>query len=242
MSASLKESVEAIVNPIRAFEWRKARFREELLAYLIDLQQECTGDVSEALRRFGEPTELRRELQGSVPLLEQVAAFRIAPDPQFARRLGPIPGEPALRYGIRIANWILSAQLATCFVSITYVMCLTSESFRNVTVLGRPVSLAIPLCAMCYLVVGPLFAFRGAVALPKSKLIARGIALSGWLLALMVGFGIFEGRLSNLNVSFRQYLDVAAICLIAPWAVLLSLSLHRSDENRRTRWRQMTLA
>jgi hypothetical protein len=74
----LRVHVERAVRPVRAFECRKLRTREELLAHLTSAYEEeraCRSDdreaLAEALRRFGEPAELTRELQASVPALER---------------------------------------------------------------------------------------------------------------------------------------------------------------------------
>ncbi|HOX40052.1 MAG TPA: permease prefix domain 1-containing protein [Candidatus Brocadiia bacterium] len=79
----LKKQVERVVRPIRAVGHRKDRMREELLAHLTatyDEELERDGDepaaVARALQRFGDPSDLRLELQASVPLLERVLCVR----------------------------------------------------------------------------------------------------------------------------------------------------------------------
>lgn len=64
-------AVERIVRPIRAMESRKDRMREELLGHLQQLV-EREGGLDRALQEFGEPDELREQLQATVPAIERV--------------------------------------------------------------------------------------------------------------------------------------------------------------------------
>jgi len=74
MQKELMVVVERAVRPVRATVQRKRRMREELLGHLIAIFEEENqrlGDVQPALdcarRRFGNPAELTRELQRTVP-------------------------------------------------------------------------------------------------------------------------------------------------------------------------------
>jgi ATP-dependent Clp protease ATP-binding subunit ClpC len=75
--------VERCVRPVRASTKRKRRMREELLAHLTaicDDEQQQAGSIDAmaaldaAARRFGNPSELARELQASVPRSERFDA------------------------------------------------------------------------------------------------------------------------------------------------------------------------
>lgn len=77
--ACLKIVVETVVGPIAASGGRKDRMREELYRHVLDLyEEECArgldpkAALEEALRRFGEASSLRRELQYSVPRIERI--------------------------------------------------------------------------------------------------------------------------------------------------------------------------
>jgi hypothetical protein len=116
-STSMRElmvHVERAVRAVHASPARKRRMRQELLAHLTGLLEEEKargGDEQEALartlQRFGDSADLSRDLQASVPRLEQWEA-RAAKG--FLRR----PGETGLRHGARLAA--LSA--ATMFVGL----------------------------------------------------------------------------------------------------------------------------
>ncbi len=80
----LKMCVEKAVRPVRAMERRKDAMREELHAHINAVYEEEFARVSDsdaaveaAVRRFGDPAELTRELQHSVPPLERLLFRRI---------------------------------------------------------------------------------------------------------------------------------------------------------------------
>ena len=67
--------VERAVRPVQASPARKRRMRQELHAHLTGIfeEEKARGDdeplaLARALQRFGDPAELTRELQASVPL------------------------------------------------------------------------------------------------------------------------------------------------------------------------------
>ena len=75
---SLMIAVERVVRPIRAAATRKEKMRSDLLAHLAACYQEELGRLGneqaaldEALRRFGNPTDLTADLQQTVPRLER---------------------------------------------------------------------------------------------------------------------------------------------------------------------------
>jgi hypothetical protein len=70
--------VERAVRPVVASEWWKLAMRRELLAHLTSIYEEektRVGDgpaaLEAALRRFGAPANLTRELQSAVPVVER---------------------------------------------------------------------------------------------------------------------------------------------------------------------------
>jgi hypothetical protein len=103
--------VERAVRAVHASPARKQRMRQELLAHLTELMEEEKARGSDerqalarALQRFGDPADLSRDLQVSVPRLER----------WLSKLFFRGPGESGLCYGARIA--LLSA--ATMFVGL----------------------------------------------------------------------------------------------------------------------------
>jgi hypothetical protein len=89
----LTQHVERVVQPVRASRSRKRRMRQELLTHLTAAYEEeraRLGDdrlaLGQALGRLGEPAELTRELQASVPRLERVLYARFG-STWFDRRM-----------------------------------------------------------------------------------------------------------------------------------------------------------
>lgn len=112
----LMVTVERAVRPVHASAARKRRMRQELLAHLTGIVEEERargGDeqlaLAQALRRFGNPAELTRDLQNSVPLLERwEGQFLVL----FLRR----PGESGLQHAVRLAALFASAVFGALFL------------------------------------------------------------------------------------------------------------------------------
>lgn len=112
----LIDHVDRVVRPVRAGPARKGRMRQELLAHLTAVYDEERGRlgdghlaVYQALRRFGDPAELTRELQAAVPRLERVMCSPIPGLGWMAPvGLGQVlfvpPGRSSLRADARLAG------------------------------------------------------------------------------------------------------------------------------------------
>jgi hypothetical protein len=118
-SIGMKElmvAVERVVRPMRADPRRKMKMRQELLAHLTSAYEEAKARLGneslaleEAVRRFGNPTDLTRDLQASVPFYERVLFIRVPGtkwmsryDRALERYLEGKQGDPPLR---RMARW-----------------------------------------------------------------------------------------------------------------------------------------
>jgi hypothetical protein len=82
--------VERIVRPLRATSARKLRMRRELLAHLqsaLDEERQRGADetaaAAAAFQRLGDPAELQRSLQCSVPRLERILLSRPPTSPRM---------------------------------------------------------------------------------------------------------------------------------------------------------------
>jgi ATP-dependent Clp protease ATP-binding subunit ClpC len=104
--------VERAVRPVQAAAARKRRMRRELLAHLTGIyeQERARGDESQALaralRRFGNPADLARELQASVPRPERWEVGLVG---LFRRRPGEGGFRPALRLAALVAVFVFAA-------------------------------------------------------------------------------------------------------------------------------------
>jgi len=120
--------IEQVVGPIRAYDTRKDRIREELAAHLVastEGERSRSGDegeaVERAIRRMGEIGELSRSLQESVPRLER---WLCTPLPALSwvdtvdRVMSPRPGEMPLRHAVRITVGLTAAIAAMMLIVV----------------------------------------------------------------------------------------------------------------------------
>jgi len=95
---------ERIVRPVRALQSRKLRMRTDLLAHLEAAVDEVRGAgnederaaVEQAKFRLGQPEELTRSLQQTVPVVERVLLAKIPLACGFSRleeRTAQVPGQ-----------------------------------------------------------------------------------------------------------------------------------------------------
>jgi ATP-dependent Clp protease ATP-binding subunit ClpC len=105
--------VERAVRPVHATPARKRRMRQELLAHLTGIFEEERahgGDeqlaLAQALRRFGNPADLARDLQASVPLLER----------QLLGLFFQRPGERGLWHALRLAALAATVMFGALFL------------------------------------------------------------------------------------------------------------------------------
>jgi hypothetical protein len=108
--------VERCVRPVTAATARKRKMRDELLAHLSTIYQQeltATGDAEMALnqarQRFGDPTDLARQLQDALPSVERFAY-------RMERIFGWRAPESAARYVLRQS--MLSFLVVACVCAL----------------------------------------------------------------------------------------------------------------------------
>jgi len=84
--------VERIVRPVRAMECRKLQMRRELLAHLqlavaeeVARGQDEAAAIDAAVRRLGEPAELTKQLQRTVPWIQRILLAKMSVSPGIER-------------------------------------------------------------------------------------------------------------------------------------------------------------
>ena len=100
----LKVIVERAVRPVQANMARKRKMREELLTHLVSVFEEEAEKLSDertalqrAKTRFGDPKELSRQLQGTVPAWSR---FRF-----LLEKLRLEPGESLLHFAGKMVSF-----------------------------------------------------------------------------------------------------------------------------------------
>jgi len=133
----LKIIVERAVRPVRASTSRKGKMREELLAHVVGVFEEewaKLGDERAAVERtalrFGNPADVTRQLQESVPARDAVRRY-------WEGR----PGEPVWRTAIRFA-WVSGT-----FALVVAIFVLAQCAVKLVGGLPRE-ALILSLCAV----------------------------------------------------------------------------------------------
>jgi hypothetical protein len=113
----MQAAINRIVWPIRASMRRKEKMREEMTAHLTGiLEQEKRAGLPEheavarALERFGDPAEVRRQLQSAVPRLERVVyapiPFLTPGERLLDSALNAKPGESAVWHAARVTGLV----------------------------------------------------------------------------------------------------------------------------------------
>ena len=209
--------VERAVRPVRAEPARKLKMRRELLAHLTSIYEEERARRSdpaaaraEALRRFGEPAALTRELQDSVPALERILhtpipalSWMTAIQRLNARR----PGESDSHYAVRSAVWqgvvLTSTAVPFCLIRMAGSGWVLGPSELGVMA-GCLAALAVVNSAFVYLVAGMARVVRGDLRPPAlvraagywAGAVAAGLASAPVSVRLLLGKENPHNRLS----------------------------------------------
>ena len=190
----LRALAEGIVRPLRASTARKRRMREELLAHLaaiFDEELEKSGDQRAALegaaKRFGDPGELSRQLQETVPrcdrwrsilerlgyqrgesvwhlagrhLLVTLAIYAAAVLLALPILAALLPAASATGEAPRYVDLVLGVVLVAALLSSVFSLLLAALPGKIVQLLYRTRAGRLPLsvlCALVSLLVFPLF-------------------------------------------------------------------------------------
>jgi hypothetical protein len=224
--------VERAVRPVRATVKRKRRMREELLGHLTAVFEEETqrlSDVEAALeharRRFGDPAELTRELQRTVPGWDRFG--------YYVEKQRYEPGE---------SPWHLAGK----YLVMTLVMCAVMVLPAAITLWRRGRSWEIEMALQVVFGLGLNAGTLGFAAAYLPIRIGRALygddrerspwAVAKYGLASAVAFVIsfflfFLALPGDFNVVSRHF---ALLCCFAPAVPVLFCAMARkmADENR----------
>lgn len=240
----LVQHVTTIVNPVRAFEWRKDRMREELLNHLTDAEHAASGagadpesSVAQVIANLGDTANLTHQLQQSVPAWERLLATPVLIPGErslnriFDRRMN----EPRLRYAARTAagTFLLTTVLLLILTPLV-LLCNRSAPFARIAEMFLGVVLLTQCLNAAFTVLGaevaqavwphnntpdPLRAIVAALA--TGFLVAAGFAALSWL--------VFQ----SVPVTAEVLWPVALVALLAAAASPLASRLAQLEARRR---------
>jgi hypothetical protein len=220
----LKIIVERAVRPVQASKSHKRKFREELLAHVVGIFEEelaRLGDeraaVERTARRFGNPAEVTRQLEESVPARDAVRRY-------WEGR----PGELAWRTAMRFA-WV-SGTFALVFVVFFLAVALSTAGSvgawpREVWLPSVCAVLTIPAWLSCLVLLSSfmeraLYGPEGRSRLKVARLVAGSspfvllwlaawrwpIGSASWLVVFLI-VGLHSCVLADASVLRRRYLE-----------------------------------
>jgi hypothetical protein len=206
--------VERAVRPVRGSIERKRKMREELLAHLTGIYEEELARVKNptaapraAAERFGDPTQLARELNATLPLSERLGYY-------FNRNLVCRPHESASRYMLRFATG-LTAFMAVFFCCIVLILVFLKEGWGTTLILARPIVGTLPCFFVDAWLLGVLYiklrdAICGAPWARKSLSMAfvSGMAIALVSFSTAIAFNVVA-NLDAMHASRALYLSLA---------------------------------
>jgi hypothetical protein len=251
----LRIHIERIVRPIGASPRRKLRMREELLAHLTAIVEE-EGSLERALTRFGDPQEIRRELQAAVPWRERLAHTPLISDRWrvFAGWAHPRAGERPVRHALRITTTCALLCFLPCALVVFVVIPLEVElvagpgdfagALEGFVMFGLPMFFFLTLAGFACVLFGQAVVRRrrGSAGAPSfSGVVGRGLLLALTLFGLGFLFTWVEAVLGQRFSWGQSQILIGAIAGVAP-LVGTWVALKAHEEGRAFReWKSLRI-
>jgi hypothetical protein len=241
----LMKIVERTVRPLSSSTPRKRKMREELFAHLTSIYEDelsRTGDsgaaFAAAARRFGEPAELAREFEASLPVHERVSYW-------MERLVAYRAPESAARYSLRMAchTFALLAVilgLVTCAVAVRYGW------IENVMTLARVLGAIVVLTPPAQFVIWLAYiklrdAMWGAFGSRKSltRVSLLGVVIAAAVQLYLMGVAGATRFDPSAGLDAARFAGVIAVITAFAFAVLAYTS--GPGEIRDTQWALLEL-
>ncbi len=239
--------VERAVRPLRAQIARKRKMREELLAHLSEIYEEeyqrladPDAALHEAAKRFGDPAQLSRELQGSQKWDDRLNYW-------FERWFGWRPPESAARWMLRVSFLFLGVMLCTIAIPIMIEMIIDLGPTHLDAVGLRAIAAMMffmPLGALpCQCLLTSKSAIRFSAYLALENRLPTGILRAG-LVSLCVML-CSACAIATLNASFQPVAEftvpLIAVSIFGGITCLILAQVRGPIEIRDTLWACMDL-
>jgi hypothetical protein len=251
-SIGMKElmiAVERVVRPIQANPRRKMKMRQELLTHLTSAYEEGLtrlgnegAAVEEAVRRFGNPKDLTRDLQASVPFYERVLFTPVAGTKWTAAIDRYMEGKPCESPFRRMARWAW-LWVMTCFGLLAGPALVIYQSRYDAASLvmaaewfagtGGMIGVFLVCAYATYLALsGPL----------RSTAILRATVFAGLALGIpAVGGAALVHGILDLPI---QYGAIAAMTVIGFFMILgasFAARFHEAAQRRKEEWTKLEI-
>ena len=243
---ALMVEVERAVRPVQASQARKLRMREELLAHLTTIFEDeaarC-GDEQAALdqarKRFGDPRELAKELQQTVPIsnrihylihyLLEITGFRISDSP--------------LMFVVKGLLWTMS------ILAITAPLLLIALNFQGKTAefgMREIIVVKMSVIIMGSMILGVIFLgrlYKTFFAEGLRRFGARAaidilISLCAFPLLAFINYIVLTG---DLSASLAQARFACIFAPVAPVIFLLLVRQHALEMRAQEKWSNLEI-
>jgi len=247
--------VERTVRPIRAEESTKCRMREEQHAHIIAIYEEelqRTGDQKRAIElaceRFGNPADLRVDLQRTVPWIEHALFVRM--DAYLRRR----KHETVLRHAMRMAGAVLLSYTILCVVAFATVDVLAAAGMGGaVARASRDFAVRTRLCGamgLFFVINAGVFTLIGAamrtqmetgLLRPRSMIATSGLCLLASASVFFTGWGLLWITLLDPGASFALLPRWFVLAGVTPFGFAVVSRLAAMDVARSRPWTSLQL-
>jgi hypothetical protein len=238
--------IERTVRPLHAGTQRKLKIREELLAHLEAIyEQELTrtqnpdAAFTEAATRFGNPTDLTRELQSTVPAHERLSWH-------IEKRFGWRAPEHASKYLLRLSLQFLA--LFGIFFAAVAVTVIAIHGFTLFSLLDilYPDLIALLATPLALYLLGNLYfltrdALFGVFGSPKSLRRVALLAAATFASTFAIGAAYLIARAGSLFLLERFATPLLLAAFLAALTSLLHARFRGPVEIQQTHWECLNL-
>ncbi len=239
----LKIVVERALRPIRATMTRKRKMREELLAHLVAIfeeEAEKLGDEQTALeqakQRFGDPRELTRQLQETVPRTDR---FCHALDDGLRSQ----SGESMLQHAARVAS-LQFISMGLMMMLVLLVLLLRGRLYELRFVEFALLVAAVILCGGTFAII--------LLAQGMQKSLFHGSSTRSLPLAVVYGiFSVFVAPIGGLLLSWAATGDIAMgyahfrfLCwfgILVPFLLIAGIRQMTNEARYKDEWANLKL-
>jgi hypothetical protein len=239
--------IERTVRPVRAATPRKLKMREELLAHLEFIYTEEFARLQNpdaafkaAAARFGDPSELTRELQSTIPMHERLSWWM---EKHFGWRAPEHASSYLRRFSLQFLG--IFGTLLAIFAAI--IIFFFDEPIPSALPALFAAALALVTTDIAIYLLGNLYfltrdALFGVFGSPKSWARVALLSAATFFTTLLIGLAFSTASIGSLHFPPSNLAGIAAAAIVAPILSLLAALLRGRVEIQQTHWECLNLA